>query len=265
MPHARTNGIRLCYERAGAGDPVLLVMGSGAAGRVWTVHQTLALHEAGYETVIFDNRGMAPSDAPPGRYTLEDMVADTAGLIESLGLTPCRLVGFSLGAVIVQELAVRRPELVRGAVLMATRARSDALRRAQSRSERAMADAGIALPRVFDAVTTAGRMLSPSTLNDDSAASMWLDVLELSGGEQAPGQAWVDLDTDRRDGLRGVTAPCRVIAFSDDLISPPHLAAEVAEAIPRCDLVEIPAAGHLGLLERPQEVNRAIIEFLAAC
>ena len=50
--------------------------------------------------------------------------------------------------------------------------------------------------------------------------------------------------------LGEVPVPCRVIAFSDDLIAPPHLGAEVADAIPDCDLVEIPSCGHLGYLER---------------
>lgn len=57
--------------------------------------------------------------------------------------------------------------------------------------------------------------------------------------------------------------PCRTIAFTDDLICPPHLVAEVADAIPGCDHVEIPDCGHLGNLERPDAVNAAIIEFLA--
>jgi pimeloyl-ACP methyl ester carboxylesterase len=56
--------------------------------------------------------------------------------------------------------------------------------------------------------------------------------------------------------------PCRVIGFSDDLMCPPHLCAEMADAIPDCDYVEIASCGHLGYLERPDEVNSAIIEFL---
>ena len=265
MPYVSTNGIRLSYERSGRGESVLLVMGSGAAGRVWTLHQTPALHDAGYETVTFDNRGIPPSDALPGKYTLEEMVGDTAGLIEELDLAPCRIVGFSLGAVIAQELAMTRPHLIRGAVLIATRARADALRRAQSRAERALAETGVDLPGPFRAVNTAVQMLSPATLDDDDSAAMWLDLFELSGTGMAGGQSWVDLDRDCRAALRKITVPCRVIAFADDLIAPPHLAAEVAEAIPDCDLVEIPAAGHLGHLERPSEVNAAIVEFLAHC
>jgi pimeloyl-ACP methyl ester carboxylesterase len=263
VPYASANGIRLAYDRSGQGKPVLLIMGSSAGGRVWTMHQTPALHQAGYQTITFDNRGMPPSDAPPGRYSLADLVADTEGLIEALDAGPCRLVGASMGAMIAQELLTSRADLVESAVLIATRARSDAVRRALARADRALADSGVRLPAAYDAATSVLQMLSPATLNDEAAALTWLDIFELSGGgDPAGGQAWVDVTTDRREALREITVPCRVIAFADDLISPPHLGAEVADAIPDCDLVEIPRCGHLGYLERPGEVNTAIIEFL---
>ncbi|WP_255280913.1 alpha/beta fold hydrolase [Actinomadura madurae] len=119
MPFVKSNGIRLSYRRSGHGEPVLLIMGSSAAGHVWSMHQTPALNRAGYETITFDNRGVPPSDAPEGDYTLAEMVADTAGLIEALDLGPCHLAGASLGAMIAQELALGRPDLVRSAVLIA--------------------------------------------------------------------------------------------------------------------------------------------------
>ncbi|MEU0562525.1 alpha/beta hydrolase [Dactylosporangium sp. NPDC006015] len=262
MRFITANGIKLAYERSGAGDPVLLIMGSGASGRVWTAHQTPALNKAGYETIIFDNRGVAPSDAPPGRYSLDDMVADTIGLIEALGIGPCHVVATSLGAVIAEEIAIDRPELVRSAVLMATRSRSDLVRRALHRADQVLSESGVRLPTAYSAPTSVLQMFSPRTLNDDATVSLWLDVFELSGDATAGGQDWVDVGSDRRERLRRVPVPCRMIAFSDDLICPPHLAAEVAETIPDCDLVEIDGAGHLGNLERPDEVNTAVIEFL---
>jgi pimeloyl-ACP methyl ester carboxylesterase len=264
MPDVLTNGVRLAYERSGSGEPVLLIMGSGAGGRVWTVHQTPALHRAGYETVTFDNRGIPPSDVPAGQYSLRDMVADTRGVIESLGLAPCRMVGTSMGALIAQQLAVEQPQLVRCAVLLATRGRSDVTRRAQARAERALASSGLQLPDAYRAAKTVLEMLSPATLNRDAEVASWLEVFELSGGRSAGGrgQSWVDLPADHLTALVGVSVPCRVIAFADDLIAPPYLAAEVAEAIPDCDYMVVADCGHLGHLERPDEVNRAIIEFL---
>jgi len=260
-----TNGIRLAYQRHGSGEPVLFIMGSGAAGQVWTVHQTPAIVRAGYEAITFDNRGIPPSDCPPGRYALADMVSDTRGLIERLGLGPCRIVGVSLGALIAQELLITFPHLVRCAVLMSTKARSDTARRAHEAAHRVLAESGVQLPPEYSAATSVFQMFSPATLNNEDAISLWLDVFQLpdNGEGVAAGQNWAGLaGADRRPALRNVTAPCRVIAFSDDLITPPLLGAEVAEAIPDCDFVEIAACGHLGYLERPDEVNASIIEFL---
>jgi pimeloyl-ACP methyl ester carboxylesterase len=264
MPQVSTNGIRLSYQRSGQGEPVLFIMGSGAAGHVWTLHQTPAVIRAGYQAVVFDNRGIGGSDAPDGKYSLADMVADTQGLIEALDLGPCRIVGYSMGAMIAQELAITAPHLVRSAVLMATRARADAMRRAMQESEQLMRESGIQLPPKYEAVRTVLEMLSPSSLNDDATIRSWLEILELtgSGSNTADGQAWVSHDGDRRDALGSVTAPCRAIGFADDLVCPPHLVAEVADAIPGCDFVVIPEAGHLGHLERPEAVNAAITEFL---
>lgn len=264
MPFVNVNGIRLSYQRSGRGEPVLLIMGSSAAGRVWTMHQTPALNHAGYETVTFDNRGVPPSDAPEGDYSLADMVDDTRALIEQLGLGPCRVVGTSLGSMIAQELALGWPHLIRSMVLMATRARSDTIRQAQTAADRALLRSGVQLPPKYAATKTVIEMLSPTTLNDDSVVSSWLDLFELSGADNTAGgqSAAVEELGDRRAKLRGITVPCRAIAFADDLISPPHLVAEVADAIPDCDFVELPGCGHLGYLERPDAVNSAVIEFL---
>lgn len=262
MPHVFTNGIRLSYQRSGRGERVLMIMGSSASGRAWTLHQTPALARAGYQAVTFDNRGIPPSDVPPGKYSIADMVADTKGLIEALDAAPCRIVGASLGSMIAQELAINHPELVRCTVLIATKSRSDATRAALEQAELALLESGVTIPAEYEAAMSAVQMLSPETLNDDGAVSLWLETLRLSGGQTSHGQAWIDTGVDRREALRGVGAPCRVIAFGDDVITPPHLAAEVAEGIPDCDYVEITGAGHFGYLERPDEVNTAIIEFL---
>jgi pimeloyl-ACP methyl ester carboxylesterase len=264
MPYVSTNGIRLAYERAGSGERVLLIMGQAAGGNVWSMYQVPALTSAGYEVITFENRGVPPSDVPPGDYSLGDLVADTAGLIGALGAGPCRLVGTSLGAIVATELAVSRPDLVSCCVLMAIRARSDAVRRAVSAGERALASSGAPLPAAYQAMVAVLQMFSPATLNDDAAVSAYLDIFEMSATRRAAagGQSAIDITSDRRDALRAVPVPCRVIAFSDDLMCPPHLCAEVAEAIPDCDYVEIGSCGHIGYLERPDEVNSAIIEFL---
>ena len=215
MPFVSTNGIRLAYQRTGRGERVLLIMGQAAGGNVWTMHQVPALTEAGYEVITFDNRGVPPSEVPAGDYSLADLVADTAGLIEALDAGPCRLVGTSLGALVATELATSRPDLVTCCVLIAVRARADALRRALSHGEQELRLSGVRQPPAYDASLSVLQMFSPATLNDDAAVSMWLDVYEMAAArrEAAGGQDAIDLVSDRRDMLRAVPVPCRVIAL----------------------------------------------------
>src|SRR5260370_40404237 len=91
------------------------------------------------------------------------MSGDAADVIEHLGLAPCRVAGLSLGAFITQELALARPDLVRGAVMMGTMGRQDGFRRAVTRSWVELDESGIQLPRVYEAVTSNFSLLSPYT------------------------------------------------------------------------------------------------------
>src|ERR1700676_1762647 len=97
------------------------------------------------------------------------MADDAAGLIEQLGLGPCRVAGYSLGALITQELALARPDLVRAAVMMGTMGRQDVFRRALTRSWVEQDESGIELPRLCDVVASAFALFSPQTLCDDEA------------------------------------------------------------------------------------------------
>ncbi|GHJ41198.1 alpha/beta fold hydrolase [Streptomyces sp. TS71-3] len=264
MPSARINGIRLHYEDTGRGEPVVLVMGQGAGGRAWHLHQVPALVRAGYRVVTFDNRGIPPSDECPDGFTVDDMVADTAGLADHLDLGPCRYVGVSLGAHIVQELMLSRPGSVRQGVLMATRGRTDAMRSAMAAAERALHDSKMVLPPGYAAWIRALRNLSPRTLDDDARVRDWLELFTFSPQPDGPGvRAQMDLEipSGRLGAYGAIDVPCLVIGFADDVALPPHLGREVAAAIPTARYQEIAGCGHYGYLERPDDVNRVLIEF----
>ena len=146
MPIATINGIPLNYQVKGSGDLVVLIMGTGSPGRVWDLHQVPALVKEGYRVATFDNRGIAPSGESLGGITIEDMVKDTAGLIELLG-GPAHIVGTSMGSRVAQELALARPDLVRKAVFLAAHARMDRFQITLTEGERQLYDSGVELPR----------------------------------------------------------------------------------------------------------------------
>ena len=266
MPVVALNGINLSYQVDGEGDLVVLVMGTGSPGRVWHAHQVPALRAAGFRVATFDNRGIPPTDECASGMRLADLVGDTAALVESLG-GRAHVVGTSLGARVAQELALARPDLVSRAVLLATAGRDDPLQLALSRGERALHDQGVALPPEYHAAVSAVLNLSPATLRDPVAARDWLDVLEYAGpaaGEGVRAQLELDDFGDRLAAYRDITVPCLVVGFADDRVLPPHLAREVADAIPGARYEEVADAGHYGFLERPEAVNRLVVDFLRA-
>ncbi|WP_328390468.1 alpha/beta fold hydrolase [Nocardia sp. NBC_00416] len=277
MPLATVNGISINYQVKGdrsrgtdvkgGGPLVVLIMGTGSPGRVWELHQVPALLAAGYRVCTFDNRGIAPTYEAPGGMTIHEMVADTAALIEFLDEGPALVVGTSMGARVAQELALARPELVRKAVFLAGHGRLDQFQKTLSLGEHEMDDSGVQLPAKYEAALTAVMNLSPATMADTNTARDWLDLFEFTGGKVPPGiraQRRMDHDFDRLHAYRGIRVPCLAVGFADDRMIPPYLAREVAEAIPGGRYQEVPDAGHYGYLERPDVVNKILLEFFAS-
>ncbi|MEV4240711.1 MULTISPECIES: alpha/beta hydrolase [unclassified Nocardia] len=277
MPLATVNGISLNYqvkgdrakgtEGKGAGPLVVMIMGTGSPGRVWELHQVPALVKAGYRVCTFDNRGIKPSYEAAEGMTIDQLVGDTAGLIELLDEGPALVVGTSMGARVAQELALARPELVRKAVFMAGHGRLDQFQKTLSLGEHELDASGVSLPAKYEAAVTAVMNMSPATMADPNAARDWLDLFEFTGGAVTPGiraQRRMDHDFDRVQAYRGIKVPCLAIGFADDRMIPPYLSREVAEVIPGARYLEVPDAGHYGYLERPEAVNKILLDFFAA-
>jgi pimeloyl-ACP methyl ester carboxylesterase len=257
--------VNLAYNDRGHGKPVLFIAGQGGVGRTWDVHQVPAFLAAGYRVITFDNRGVGATANADG-FTTATMVADTAELIERLDAAPVRLVGASMGSYIAQELMLARPELVSQAALMATRGRHDRVREFFRTAERDFANAGIELPPSYDAKLRLLESFSPKTLNDDKAIQDWIDTFTMWPTKSTSGiraQHAIAPQNDRLPAYRAITTPVLVVGFADDIVVPPHLGAEVADALPNGQYLEISDTGHLGFLERPHAVNSAILDFFS--
>ncbi len=258
--------MNLAYDDRGSGDPVLFIAGRGGAGRTWHLHQVPAFLAAGYRAITFDNRGIGATEQADG-FGVEQMVADTAALIEKLDAVPARIVAVSMGSFIAQELMLARPDLVHSAVLMATRGRQDRTREFFRAAERELADSGVVLPPSYEAKVRLLESFSPKTLNDDAVVRDWIDMFTMWPTKSTPGlraQTDVGPRDNRLPAYRSITAPALVIGFGDDVVLPPHMGREVADALPNGRYLEIPNTGHLGFIEKPQVVNVAALDFFAA-
>ncbi|MGB3485590.1 MAG: alpha/beta hydrolase [Mycobacterium sp.] len=256
----------MAYDDRGTGEPVLFIAGRGGAGRTWHLHQVPAFQRAGYRVITFDNRGIGATENADG-FTTATMVNDTAELIEKVVGGPVRIVGVSMGSFIAQELMVARSELVTEAVLMATRGRHDKTRSFFIDAEKKRLEAGIELPPNYGAKIRMLESFSPTTLNDDRVAGDWIEMFTMWPEKNTPGllaQLNVAPYENRLPVYRSIANRALVIGFADDVVTPPHLGSEVADAMANARFRKIRDAGHLGFIEQPEAVNTAILEFFNA-
>jgi pimeloyl-ACP methyl ester carboxylesterase len=117
MPTVAAGSTMLYHEVRGEGPPVLLIMGAtGDAGHLAALAGALADE---FTVVTYDRRGNSRSPRPPGWTTtsVEEQAGDAAALLRALALAPAAVFGTSSGGLFALGLAIRHPELVRGAVL----------------------------------------------------------------------------------------------------------------------------------------------------
>ncbi len=116
--YASANGLRLWYERRGAGSPVVLLHGLGENHQLWR-YQIEPLSSR-YDVVALDLHGHGASELPSGQLTLGDMADDVVAVLDQLSLTRPVIVGLSMGGGVAQTIAVRHPALPRALVLVST-------------------------------------------------------------------------------------------------------------------------------------------------
>ncbi|TCK24588.1 alpha/beta fold hydrolase [Pseudonocardia endophytica] len=252
--------VSLAVEEAGAGSPVVMLMGAGSPGRVWQAYQVPALVPDGYRVLLPDLRGVGGS-AGADASGLAELADDVVAVIEDRVGGPAALVGTSLGARVAWEVALRRPDLVTGLCLLAVQMRAAAVSTVHAMAQ---IDLGTGPDRPSRSARAAlgAAGLSPESLADDRDAEDWFDMLDMAPWPMPDG-AVAQFRVAMADFPAGAPrCPTTVVAFADDAVCPPRLCREVADAIGRARFRTVAAAGHLGYLERPDDVNALILDFL---
>ena len=108
MPSIDAGRTELHYERAGSGEPLLLIQGMSATHMAWG-RPFLAPLEQSFESIVFDNRGMGLSGRAELPFGIADLAADAVALLDALEIETAHVVGISMGGMIAQELALAHP------------------------------------------------------------------------------------------------------------------------------------------------------------
>lgn len=116
------NGIRMNYELSGLKQAPVVVLSHSLACSLMMWHPQLEMLESRFRVLRYDTRGHGDSQAPPGFYTLEQLVDDTIGMLDGLDIERVHWVGLSMGGMIGQSLALRHPSRLESLVLADTAA-----------------------------------------------------------------------------------------------------------------------------------------------
>jgi proline-specific peptidase len=273
--YADVNGIKICYEERGSGEPVILIHGFGVKKEEW-VGQFEPLSEH-FRVIRFDNRGAGKSDRPNEPYFMEMFADDVAGLMDYLKIDKAHIIGWSLGGMIAEHVVLRHPDRVKKLILINTMAKwppdksglemykNSQLERAKARlqnpEETYFNSAKMGFSRQFLKELKA----NPKKKHYD----LWSaeDMIENSQINPSTPQ---DIENqvnalghmDVLDDLHKIKNKTLVMCAEKDRQMPQSVNQLIHESIPNSEFVVIKGAAHNSPQEKAPEVNKVIIDFL---
>lgn len=267
MAQVQANGITLEYEQHGEGDPLLLVMGLGGQLSDWPEGFVQALVGAGFQVIVFDNRDIGLSTEfdwePPKQirtvvkslvkrpveagYTIVDMAADAAGLLDAIGIESAHVVGMSMGGMIAQQLTTDFPAKVRSLTSIMSNPGDGKSGRIAGKVMVKMARMPEpTLENAADRSVESFRLWSSRHFDSEahrlrSQKSVERSFRPVSVARQTTA---IMASPDRTTGLGGVTVPTLVIHGLVDLLVKPSGGIATASAVPNSTLMMFPDMGH---------------------
>lgn len=262
------NGVQLNVERSGVGPPVLCLHGFTGSLRTWD-----ALAEAlsdRFTVLTVDLLGHGRSDAPPDaqRYSAEQTAADLVALLHQLGYERASFVGYSMGGRVALQAAVAYPHAVSALVLESASPgiAADADRYERRRSDGALAEIiereGVeAFVGLWERVPlfASQASLPPDVLDAQRRERLQQSAVGLAGSLRGLGAGTQQPLFNR---LEGLAMPVLLIAGELDA-KYSRLATEMARAVPSARSAIVPGAGHNVHLEKPEEFERLVVDFLS--
>lgn len=273
MPQISIRDLSMHYDQFGSGPDIVWVSGGGGQGRDWHPYQ-IPWFQDRFRNTTFDNRGIgktAPLNADsPQSWAIEDMADDLAELIERVCTPPVHCVGLSMGSLITQKLAIKRPDLIRTCVVMGTLARATGWVFDYMDAEISWRKAGNSLGGMMGAIHYAAFSYPASALTDPKVLANIMTYLHdddwTAGNEESLVPQWQACnDYDVTHELPNCRTPLHVIGFEQDVQAPPAWGREVAELTPDSTFHLVADAGHYSCWgHKHDEINTLIESILTS-
>jgi pimeloyl-ACP methyl ester carboxylesterase len=245
----------MAYSEAGDGPVVVLIHGWACDRSFWD--KQIAALSGVCRVIAPDLRGHGASSVPEDGYSLDRLSDDIRQLCQDLVPSPFVLVGHSMGGMVAQRYALDQPGDLAGLVLVAT---------AAADPENALVSRQIAASSTVEGFRAAFLRHSTAWFTRDSDPELveWVEARMLRTPEHVA-MKLVDAygGMDVREEISTLDVPALVIGARGDGSTPVDRSVELSRLIPGAKLKIVDRSGHFVQLERPDEVNGAILAFLA--
>jgi 3-oxoadipate enol-lactonase len=261
MPSVEVRGTELHYERAGSGEPLLLIQGMSGTHVSWGEPFRSALEES-FDVVAFDNRGIGLSARISEPFTIAEMAEDTAELLERLEIESAHVVGISMGGMIAQELALAHPQRLRSLTLGCTYCGGEGSRLMPRVNAEKLA-AGMASGDRDKAIRASYEVnLSPAFRAEESS----YDAFHAMAIEVPAARKVIELQVqaifghDTSDRLGAIDVPTLIVHGTVDGVLPFSNGEQIASLMPSARFEALADVGHMFWWEQPQRSAELIRE-----
>ncbi len=246
----RAGEIDIAYRKCGQGEALLLIMGFGSTMDLWSPVLVKRFAEQN-RVIVFNNRGIGKTSAGSEAFSIERFADDAAALLAALGIEEANVAGWSMGAQVAQEMALRHPEKVRKLILLA----------GSAGGQEGVPPSGEVLRNLTDTSGTAAErgvrlfnlMFPQCWLEENPDPSSWFPFPEehadpQSTARQAEAIAKWSGSCDR---LANIQCPVLLIQGTEDVIVPPANGPVLAARIPGSWLISVKGGGHGMMYQYP--------------
>ena len=260
MTLIRIDDIQMAYTDSGMGRPVVLIHGYPFNRSLWNEQVAELSHS--YRVIAPDLRGFGESDASEGPATMDRMAQDVALLLGHLGISRAVIGGLSMGGYVALAFYKQFPSRVRALILADTRAQADTEEGKQTRDEQAEKALAEGMAGIADAMLP--KLLTPDTVSKrpeivKRVRDMMLKTKPEGTAAALRGMAQRD---DQTQLLPQISSPALIIVGADDAITPVADSEKMHNAIAGSRFVVLENAGHVSNLERTEEFNQHLLDFL---
>ena len=236
-------------EGLGEGRPTLvLIHGAGGRAQIW--QNQIRLLDETINVLALDLPGHGNTEGN-SRSHISGYAQWLADILKRIFDHPIFLLGHSMGGAIVQEVAITSPHMLEGIILVSTGAR---LKVAPMFLD--------GLLNNFEEILETLIHYAYSSSTDKSIIEEGLRMMKAPGSKVVYNDFLACDRFDRRQALSQIHLPCLVLCGSEDKLTPPKLSETLKEGIEGSVLKVVPHAGHTVMIERYQEINEAVQEFV---